>query len=84
MSGDLFTTDPPRREPMAVAQSRTLDMGGRSQLRLLLIEDEYGARRIMLGRGWEGDPTFQVPTLTIPTECVPELVAALNALVGEG
>jgi hypothetical protein len=80
---DLFTPDRPRRDPMAVAQSRTVDLQGRAQLRLLLIEDEHGDRRILLGRGWEGDPMFQVPTVLIPVEAVPALREALEALEGQ-
>jgi hypothetical protein len=68
MIPDLFGPDRPHREPLAVAQSRTVDLGGRAQLRLLLIQDEYGERRILLGRGWEGDPVFG-STLTVPMEC---------------
>jgi hypothetical protein len=78
MTSDLF--DRPHRDPMAVAQSRTVDLGGRAQLRLLLIEDEAGNRRVMLGRAWEGDATFQVPTLTVPVEAVRDVVAALTEL----
>jgi hypothetical protein len=78
---DLF--DHPRREPLAVAHSRTVDLGGRAQLRLLLIEDEYGARRVMLGRSWEDDPVIQPPALFVRVEAVPELVAALQELAGE-
>jgi hypothetical protein len=81
MTSDLF--DRSHRDPLAVACARVVPLGGRSQLRLLLIEDEYGSRRVMLGRGWEDDPTFQVPTLTVPVEAVPELVEALTALKGE-
>jgi hypothetical protein len=78
---DLFTDRPPRN-PLAVAHTRVVTLGGRSELRLLLLEDEYGDRRIMLGRGWLDDPVFG-PTLTVPVEAVPALREALASLSGE-
>lgn len=83
---DLFTGRP-RREPLTVAHSRVVPLGGRAELRLLLVEtltpDGDVDRKLMLGRSWQDDIVIDVPALFVPAECVPALVVALNELVGE-
>jgi hypothetical protein len=72
MSGDLFTPADATTTGNATA---TVGLGGRAELRLILIEG-----RVLIGRSWTDDPVIQVPALLIPVEAVPDVVAALEAL----
>jgi hypothetical protein len=74
MSGDLFTP----AETTTGNATATVDLGGRAELRLILIEG-----RVIMGRSWTDDPVIQVPALLIPVEALPALRAALEALQGQ-
>jgi hypothetical protein len=57
----------------------TVELGGRAELRMILIDG-----RVLIGRSWMGDVVVDAPAIMFPVEAVPDVVAALRELVGEG
>jgi hypothetical protein len=72
---DLFTSE---QATTAGNATVVVDLGGRAELRLILIEG-----RVLIGRSWTDDPMIQVPALLIPVEAVPALREALASLEAE-